>query len=48
MSFGFSEGTVYSVLLEKIETTLIKNMYINYKNATGYPNFQQKPIYNAS
>ena len=48
MSFGFSEGTVYSVLLEKIETTLIKNIYINYKNATGYPNFQQKPIYNAS
>ena len=47
MNLGFSKGTVYSVLLEKIETTLIKK-YINYKNATGYPNFQQKPIYSAS
>jgi len=42
MNLGFSEDTVYSVLLEKIETTLIKNIYINYKSVTAYCDFQQK------
>ena len=48
MNLRFSEDTVYCVLLEKIETTLIKKIYINYKSATAYPDFQQKSIYNAS